>query len=115
MTELLEAHDARTLKKLKESIAKADLLILDELGMVPFHQDAANLLCQIINERYERKSTIITTNYPFQEWTQFFGTQQLTAALLDRLTHRCHIIEMNGDSYRLKESLRHKKKNKTAA
>lgn len=115
VTELLEAHDAHALGKLKQSIARADLLILDELGMVPFHQDAANLLFQIINERYERQSTIITTNHPFQNWTQFFGSQQLTAALLDRLTHRCHIIEMNGDSYRLKESLRRKKKEKSAA
>ena len=115
VTELLEAHDAHTLGRLKQSIAKVDLLILDELGMVPFHQDAANLLCQIINERYERKSTIITTNYPFQDWTQFFGSQQLTAALIDRLTHRCHIIEMNGDSYRLKESLKRKRKEKSVA
>lgn len=72
------------------------------------------MLFQIINERYERRSTIITSNYPFQEWTQFFGSQELTAALLDRLTHRCHILEMNGDSYRFKESLRRKKKERIA-
>lgn len=109
-TELLEAHDEQRLSKLKSSLAKVDLLILDELGMVPFHQDAANLLFQAINDRYERCSTIITTNMAFPDWTQLFGSQKLTAALLDRLTHRCHIIEMNGESYRFKESLRRQKK-----
>ena len=109
-TELLEAHDERRLSKLKSSLAKVDLLILDELGMVPFHQDAANLLFQTINDRYERSSTIITTNMAFPDWTQLFGSQKLTAALLDRLTHRSHIIEMNGESYRFKESLRRQKK-----
>jgi len=113
-TELIEAHDAQKLSKLKSTLRKTDLLILDELGMVPFHQDAANLLFQVINDRYEQRSTIITTNLPFPEWTQLFGTQQLTAALLDRLTHRCHILEMNGESYRFKESLGRQKK-KTVA
>ncbi len=113
-TELLEAHDALKLSKLKSTLAKIDLLILDELGMVPFHQDAANLLSQVINDRYEQRSTIITTNLPFPDWTQLFGTQQLTAALLDRLTHRCHILEMNGESYRFKESLARQKKKKAA-
>jgi DNA replication protein DnaC len=115
VTELLEAHDQKRLSRLKQQLSKVDLLILDELGMVPFHQDGANLLFQVINERYERRSTIITTNCPFPDWTQFFGTQNLTAALLDRLTHRCHIIEMNGESYRFKDSLRRKKKAKEAA
>ena len=111
-TELLEANDSRNLSKLKTTLRKIDLLILDELGMVHFHQDAANLLSQVISDRYEQHSTIITTNLPFPDWTQLFGTQQLTAALLDRLTHRCHILEMNGESYCFKESLgRHKKKN----
>jgi len=109
-TELLEAHDARRLSKLKAALAKVDLLILDELGMVPFHQDAANLLFQVINERHERKSTIVTTNLSFPDWTQLFGNQKLTAALLDRITHRSHIIEMNGESFRFKESLRRQKK-----
>jgi DNA replication protein DnaC len=113
-TELLEAHDERQLSKLKLSLAKIYLLILDELGMVPFHQDAANLLGQVINDRYERSSTIITTNLAFPEWTQLFGSQKLTAALLDRLTHRCHIIEMNGESYRFKESLRRQKRKDAA-
>lgn len=113
-TELLEAHDSHKLSKLKATLRKMDLLILDELGMVPFHQDAANLLSQVINDRYERHSTIITTNLSFPDWTQLFGTQQLTAALLDRLTHRCHILEMNGESYRFKESLRRQKKKSAA-
>jgi DNA replication protein DnaC len=114
-TELLEAHDERRLTKMQQQLAKVEVLILDELGMVPFHKDAANLLFQIINDRYERKSTIITTNLEFPNWTQVFGAAPLTAALLDRLTHRCHIIEMNGDSYRFKESLKRKKKEKTVA
>jgi DNA replication protein DnaC len=114
-TELLEAHDERRLAKMKQQLAKVELLILDELGMVPFHKDAANLLFQVINDRYERKSTIITTNLEFSNWTQVFGAAPLTAALLDRLTHRCHIIEMNGDSYRFKESMKRKKKHKTDA
>lgn len=109
-TELLEAHDDRKLPKLKTSLSKIDLLILDELGMVPFHKDAGNLLFQVINDRHERRSTLITTNLPFAEWTQLFGTQKLTAALLDRLTHRAHILEMNGESYRFKESLGRRKK-----
>jgi len=98
-TELLEAHDERKLSKLKSNLATVDLLILDELGMVPFHQDAANLLFQAINDRYERCSTIITINMAFPDWTQLFGSQKLTADLLDRLTHRCHIIEMNGERH----------------
>ena len=113
-TELLEAHDSHKLSRLKATLRKTDLLILDELGMVPFHQDAANLLFQIINERYEQRPTIITTNLPFPDWTQLFGTQQLTAALLDRLTHRCHILEMNGESYRFKESISRQKKKAAA-
>lgn len=113
-TELIEAHDSRKLSSFKATLRKTDLLILDELGMVPFHQDAANLLFQVINDRYEQRSTIITTNLPFPDWTKLFGTQQLTAALLDRLTHRCHILEMNGDSYRFKESLGRQKKKSAA-
>lgn len=114
-TELLEAHDERRLSKMQQALAKTDLLILDELGMVPFHRDAANLLFQVINDRYERKSTIITTNLEFTDWTQVFGSPQLAAALLDRLTHRCHIVEMNGESWRFKESLKRKKKEKQAS
>lgn len=107
--QLLEAKDARSVLKLQQNLAKVDLLILDELGMTDCKQDGGNLLFQVISSRYERCSTIITTNLEFKEWTSIFGTQQLTNALLDRLTHRCHIIPMNGDSYRLKESLKRQK------
>lgn len=110
INELLDEQREHKLAKFQEELARLDLLILDELGMVPYNKDGANLLFQVIAARYERKSTIVTTNLEFQHWTQVFGSQQLTAAALDRLTHRCHIVEMNGDSYRYKESLAKKGK-----
>ncbi len=109
INELLEAQREHKLSRIQQILSKTDLLVLDELGMVPFDKDGANLLFQVLAARYERSSTIITTNLEFKDWTQVFGSQQLTAAVLDRLTHRCHILEMNGDSYRFKESMRRKK------
>jgi DNA replication protein DnaC len=108
--QLLEARDARQVFRLQQQLARYDLLILDELGMTDCKQDGGNLLFQVISSRYERFSTIITTNLEFKDWTSIFGTQQLTNALLDRLVHRCQIIPMNGESYRFKESVRRKKK-----
>ncbi len=108
--QLLEARDARQVFRLQQQLARYDLLILDELGMTDCKQDGGNLLFQVISSRYERCSTIITTNLEFKDWTSVFGTQQLTNALLDRLVHRCQIIPMNGESYRFKESVRRKKK-----
>ena len=108
--QLLEARDARQVFRLQQQLARYDLLILDELGMTDCKQDGGNLLFQVISSRYERCSTIITTNLEFKDWTNVFGTQQLTNALLDRLVHRCQIIPMNGESYRFKESVRRKKK-----
>ena len=108
--QLLEAKDARAVLKLQHNLSKIDLLILNELGMTDCKQDHGNLLFQVISSRYERCSTIITTNLEFKEWTSIFGTQQLTNALLDRLTHRCHIIPMNGESYSLKENLKRQKR-----
>jgi DNA replication protein DnaC len=108
--QLLEARDARQVFRLQQQLARFDLLILDELGMTDCKQDGGNLLFQVISSRYERCSTIITTNLEFKDWTSVFGTQQLTNALLDRLVHRCQIVPMNGDSYRFKESVRRKKK-----
>ena len=80
------------------------LLIIDELGFVPLSKTGAELLFELISQRYERGSTLITSNLPFEEWTETFGTERLTGALLDRLTHHVNILEMNGESYRLNQS-----------
>jgi len=85
-------------------VGKHDLLILDELGYVPFSQAGAELLFEVISQAYERLSLIVTTNLPFEQWTEVMGSERLTGALLDRLTHRVHIIEANGESYRLKDA-----------
>jgi DNA replication protein DnaC len=104
--ELIEARTERDLNRLLGRYARLDLLILDELGYVPFSKEGAELLFQIMAERHERGSVIITTNLGFADWTQVFGDPNMTAALLDRLTHRAHIIECTWDSYRLKQSLK---------
>jgi len=108
--ELVEARTERDLSRLLGKYARLDLLILDELGYVPFSKEGAELLFQILAERHERGSVIITTNLGFANWTQVFGDPNMTAALLDRLTHRAHIIECTWDSYRLKQSLKGGKK-----
>src|SRR5271154_2943330 len=87
-------------------LAGYKLLIIDELGYVPLSTTGAELLFEVFSQRYERGSTIVTSNLPFDEWTGVFGSERLTGALLDRLTHHVHILEMNGDSYRLKQSKR---------
>ena len=79
-------------------------LIIDELGFVPLSPTGAELLFEVFSQRYERGSILVTTNLPFDEWTEVFGSERLTGALLDRLTHHVHILEMNGESYRLKRS-----------
>ena len=79
-------------------------MIVDELGYVPLSQAGAELLFEVFSRRYERGSVIVTSNLPFDEWTGVFGSERLTGALLDRLTHHVHILEMNGDSFRLKHS-----------
>jgi DNA replication protein DnaC len=104
VTELLEAREEYRLKQLLERLKRYDLLVLDELGYVPFTKSGAELLFQILAERYERNATIITTNLPFPEWTDVFGDATLTAALLDRITHHCHIVEFNWASVRFQES-----------
>ena len=102
--ELIEAVDDRRLQRLQKTLASQDLLIVDELGFVPLSKTGAELLFEIISQRYERGSIIITSNLPFDEWTEVFGSERLTGAILDRLTHHVHILEMNGESFRLRES-----------
>ena len=96
---------------LQRQVAGYKLLIIDELGYVPLSQTGAELLFEIFSQRYERGSTIVTSNLPFDEWTSVFGSERLTGALLDRLTHHVHILEMNGDSYRLNQSKRRSRRN----
>ena len=91
---------------------KTDVLICDELGYLSFSRVGAELLFQVFAERYERKSLLLTSNLPFGDWVQVFQGERMTAALLDRLTHRCHIIEMNGESFRFRESMKAKKSSK---
>jgi DNA replication protein DnaC len=104
--ELIEARDEKQLRRFQKQLAAYELLIIDELGFVPLSKTGAELLFELVSQRYERASTLVTSNLPFQEWTEVFGSERLTGALLDRLTHHVHILEMNGDSYRLKQSRR---------
>jgi DNA replication protein DnaC len=102
--ELIEAGDEKRLLRLQRQLAACKLLIIDELGYVPLSPTGAELLFEVFSQRYERGSVIVTSNLPFDEWTSVFGSERLTGALLDRLTHHVHILEMNGDSYRLRQS-----------
>jgi DNA replication protein DnaC len=102
--ELMEARDEKRLLRTQKQLAAYQLLIIDELGFVPLSRTGAELLFEIFSQRYERGATLVTSNLPFNEWTEILGTERLTGALLDRLTHHIHILEMNGESYRLKES-----------
>ena len=106
VNELLEARDEKRLLRLQRQLAAYKLLVIDELGYVPLSQTGAELLFEVFSQRYERGSTIVTSNLPFDEWTGVFASERLTGALLDRLTHHVHILEINGDSYRLKQSKR---------
>jgi DNA replication protein DnaC len=102
--ELIEARDEKRLLRLQRQLAGYKLLIIDELGYVPLSQTGAELLFEVFSQRYERGATLVTSNLPFDEWTSVFASERLTGALLDRLTHHVHILEMNGESYRLKQS-----------
>ena len=102
--ELIEAKDERRLLRFQKQLAKHELLIVDELGFVPLSKSGAELLFEVLSQRYEQGATLVTSNLPFNEWTEILGSERLTGALLDRLTHHVHILEMNGPSYRLKES-----------
>ena len=101
---MMEARDERRLLNLQRQLSRLNLLIIDELGFVPLSTTGADLLFEVFSQRYERGSILVTTNLPFDEWTEVFGSERLTGALLDRLTHHVHILELNGESYRLKRS-----------
>jgi len=100
---LLEARDARTLGRLHQRLLRASLLIIDELGFVPFDRAGGELLFNLLSERHERRSTLVTTNLAFSEWVEVLGDEKLTTALLDRLAHRAHIMTTQGPSYRMRE------------
>lgn len=100
--ELIEARDERRLLRLQRQLAAYELLIIDELGYVPLARKGAELLFEVFSQRYEQGSVVVTSNLPLAEWTRVFGDESLTGALLDRLTQQVHVLEMNGDSYRLK-------------
>jgi DNA replication protein DnaC len=106
--ELIEARDEKTLARAVKRYAGYGLLIIDELGYVPFSKEGAQLIFQILAERHERKPVMITTNMGFGDWTQIFGDPGMTAALLDRITHKAHVINCTWESYRLKETLKSK-------
>ena len=109
VTLLMEAKEERQLMRLRQLLAKLDLLVLDELGYVPASKVGAELLFDVIATAYERNSLIVTTNLPFENWTEVLGSERLTGAALDRLTHRCHILETMGESYRLQDAKRQRR------
>lgn len=110
ITQLLERREHKELERFHRQLERLDLLILDELGYVPCSKAGAELLFEVVSRAYERTSLIVTTNLPFESWTEVMGSERLTGALLDRLTHRIHILEANGESYRLRESKQRLKK-----
>src|SRR6266702_2610778 len=104
VTLLIEARDERALLGFRSRLAKLDLLVLDEFGYVPATKTGAELLFDVVSTAYERTSLMVTTNLPFDHWTEVLGSERLTGATLDRLTHRCQIIETKGESYRLRDA-----------
>jgi DNA replication protein DnaC len=109
VTQLEEAQKRYQLDRLLAQLDRADLLICDELGYLSFSRTGAELLFQVFADRYERRSLLVTSNLAFGEWGQVFQGERMTAALLDRLTHRCQIFEMNGESFRFREAMKSKK------
>ena len=107
---LVEAREERQLERVFRKLARFHLIILDELGYIPFSEEGAQLLYQVFSDRYEKASLLVTSNLAFGEWTRVFGEASLTAALLDRFTHRCYIYEFDWESIRLAESLKRQKK-----
>ncbi|HOU24017.1 MAG TPA: IS21-like element helper ATPase IstB [Anaerolineae bacterium] len=106
VNDLLQAEDEHRVPKLLNAALKQRLIVLDELGFIPFSATGAHLIFQFCSALYQRVALIITTNLRFADWTQVFGDERLTAALLDRLTHKAHILEFSGaESYRFRERL----------
>lgn len=105
VNELILAQEEHRLPKFLTTLLKHHLIVLDELGFIPFSSNGAHLIFQLCSTLYERVATIVTTNLRFTDWTQVFGDEQLTAALLDRLTHHAHILEFVGESYRFRERM----------
>jgi len=103
VNELIQAQDEHRLHRFIASALKLDLVVLDELGFIPFSQNGSQALFTFCSELYERLALIITTNLKFADWVQVFGDERLTAALLDRLTHHAHILELLGESYRFRQ------------
>jgi DNA replication protein DnaC len=112
VTRLEEAQKQYQLERFLAQLDRTELLICDELGYLSLGRSGAELLFQVFAERYERRSLLVTSNLAFSDWVQVFQGERLTAALLDRLTHRCHIFEMNGESFRFRESMKSKKARK---
>ena len=108
INQLTEAQASLRLSYLERTLAQMDLLIIDEIGYVPFSEKGAQLFFQVVAQSYERQSLIMTTNLDFSQWPQVFGSEQLTGALLDRLTDRAKILEFVGESYRLRKTVRQK-------
>jgi len=109
VTQLVECREERRLQRLQKQLQRLDLLVIDELGYVPFSKAGAELLFDVISQAYEHHSLMVSTNLAFEEWSEIFGSERLTGALLDRLTHRCHILEANGESYRLRQARKRSK------
>lgn len=105
VNDLLQAQEQHRLPKFLAAALKHNLIVLDELGFIPFSPSGAQLMFQFCSTLHERVPLIVTTNLKFADWTQVFGSEQLTAALLDRLTHRAHILEFVGESYRFRQRL----------
>jgi DNA replication protein DnaC len=110
VTELLECREGRTLGRLHKQLERQHLLVLDEQGYVPFSKTGAELLFEVVGRAYEHHSLIVTTKLPSESWTEVLGSERLTGALLDSLTHRVHIIEANGESYRLRQAKKRAKR-----
>jgi DNA replication protein DnaC len=104
VTELLESREDKTLQRFHRQLERQQLVVMDELGYVPFSKAGGELLFEVVSRAYERQSLLVTTNLPFENWTEILGSERLTGALLDRLTHRVHILEANGESYRLRHA-----------
>jgi len=111
--QLIERSKRGLLGSFMDSLKKVELIVIDEVGFVPLHKEAAELLFQVISSCYEQKSLIITSNLEFSQWNTVLGDNRLTAALIDRLIHHSHIVVFGGESYRLQESMRRQKEGAT--